>query len=238
MARTTHARRLPCGRTPRHITRRGRTSASTPQRLSQRCVMEPSFDFERGLDPNAGQPSRPPADMPAAGRKNYRMVRTAHARAEQTAGSRLPRPQADSVVFPSPPAADRVSPLASGPVHERQRVRLPAPVRGGQDARLPVLLQVWGVQGVLGAPFTRPPSVDSHGPGCALAAPAAGAGLPVQALQRRHKGASPTDGEGTTFAFSDPVPCPHQDCNMYKLGFCIHGPQWCAPLPLVALLGA
>ena len=33
-----------------------------------------AFDFERGLEATVGQPVEPPASMPAAGRKNYRMV--------------------------------------------------------------------------------------------------------------------------------------------------------------------
>ena len=53
--------------------------------------MEPSFDFERGLDPNVGQPSRPPADMPAAGRKNYRMVRPRD-RSARVLCAKRPRP--------------------------------------------------------------------------------------------------------------------------------------------------
>jgi hypothetical protein len=35
-----------------------------------------AFDFERGLEHMVGQPVEPPASMPAAGRKNYRMVST------------------------------------------------------------------------------------------------------------------------------------------------------------------
>ena len=33
-----------------------------------------SFDFEHRLEQNVGQPVEPPPSMPAAGRKNYRMV--------------------------------------------------------------------------------------------------------------------------------------------------------------------
>ena len=74
--------------------------------------MEP-FDFERGLEQTVGQPVEPPSSMPAAGRKNYRMARQS--------GSTRP-------LLADTQHADSVPTLAARPVHEGQRLRLPAPV--------------------------------------------------------------------------------------------------------------
>ena len=53
----------------------------------------------------------------------------------------------------------------------------------------------------------------------------AGARLPFQALQRRHQG-EPAQGE-TRLRVLSVTQLFTQDCNMFKLGFCIHGSYWC-----------
>lgn len=97
-------------------------------------TMEPSFDFERGLDPNVGQPVRPPPEMPAAGRKNYRMVR-ACVRASECDVSccaalkpNVEHTRTDASAFCDDFCPDRMPPLAAWPLHERKLLWLSASV--------------------------------------------------------------------------------------------------------------
>lgn len=99
--------------------------------MLQPLVMDDfAFDFERGLEQNVGQPVEPPPSMPASGRKNYRMVR-----------GRV-RNCRDDDPLAHVQHADCVPPLAARALHERERVRLSASVRGVAHARLPLLRQV------------------------------------------------------------------------------------------------
>jgi len=99
-------------------------------------------------------------------------------RGAKTTAWRARRPPCVSVALTRlPPRADCLPPLAPRPLHERQRLRLLAPVRSQPHARLPFFQQVRGVQGwPHSASEARPP----HAPG------RVGAGLSVQALGSGH----------------------------------------------------
>ena len=172
----------------------------SPHNCRDGTMDELAFDFERGLEQNVGQPVEPPPSMPASGRKNYRMARAL------LAASRLRRSLAPlQTVCRHWLRGLCMKGNACGFLHQFEASRMPVCRFFAKYNECKV----------------RKQTVD--GAHVASDAPS-GAGLPVQALQRRHQGAATARRRSQPTPVS-PAAC-KQDCNMYKLGFCIHGSNW------------
>lgn len=176
------------------------------------------FDFERGLEAQVGQPVEPPANVPAAGRKNYRMVRD-----RALWPLLVPRTEGDG---------------AAAAAALQHCARSPPPLARALLPRLRLSSQ----RGPLACVYDCPPSASSSrdsplapplqtvcrhwlrglcmkGNSCGFLHQFEASRMPVCRFFAKYGECKEPD---CPFKHSDQD---IKDCNMYKLGFCIHGPQ-------------